>query len=101
MAIDYLKQGLGFKIQKVLRYVTLHGIGRTRIKILSQMHLRKKYDAYPQRSFPRTTRQTIGLVGCGNYSFSTLAYYLDKNFGKVIATCMDKDLDKAYSLSGH
>ena len=99
--MDYMNQGLAFKIKKALRYVALHGIGRTRIKILSQMHLRKRFPAYPERAVPRTSRHTVALVGCGNYSFSTLAYYLVKNYGHVIAACMDRDLDKAYSLAGH
>jgi predicted dehydrogenase len=46
-----------------------------------------------------TKNQRIGIVGCGNYSFSNIAYYLKKRHGKVIAACMDIDINKAASLA--
>src|SRR5205823_4866316 len=36
---------------------------------------------------------------CGNYAFSTIAYYLTKSFGAVIGACMDIDANRAASLA--
>jgi predicted dehydrogenase len=38
------------------------------------------------------------MIGCGNYGFSVIGYYLHKNYGAVIRGCMDVDVNKAASL---
>lgn len=98
--MDYTKQSLIFKIKKGIRYVFLYGIGRTLIKIKSQYHMQKVYEELPKCStevIPADTRH-IGIVGCGKFSFSNIAYYLRKNFGNVIRATMDVDIHKAASL---
>lgn len=40
----------------------------------------------------------VGLIGCGNFAYSVIAYYLQKNYGAVIRGCMDLDVNKAASL---
>jgi predicted dehydrogenase len=41
------------------------------------------------------------LIGCGNYAFTTIAYFLTRRLGRVIAGCMDIDLHRAASLAEH
>jgi predicted dehydrogenase len=99
--MDHLNTSLMFKIRKVVRYTFIYGISRTFIKVQGQLHQRRKYSAYPERHFPSTSEQCVALVGCGNFCFSNIAYFLRKRFGNVFAACMDRDADKAYSLSGY
>lgn len=40
----------------------------------------------------------IGIIGCGNYAFSNIAYYIHKNYGNVIRGAMDIDINKSVSL---
>ncbi|WP_192624055.1 Gfo/Idh/MocA family protein [Desulfomicrobium macestii] len=40
----------------------------------------------------------LGVIGCGNYAFSNIAYYIYKNYGSVIRGAMDVDINKAASL---
>ena len=96
---NYLQQSTSFKIKKVLRYIKLYGINRTYYKILGQLHMAKTYKKLPDRKFTINENQFIGLIGCGNYPFTTIAYFLTKQFGHVIAGCMDIDINHAASLS--
>jgi predicted dehydrogenase len=40
----------------------------------------------------------VGLIGCGNFAFSHIAYYLKKNYGRVMRGAMDLDIHRAASL---
>jgi predicted dehydrogenase len=40
----------------------------------------------------------VGLLGCGNFAFSTIAYYLRREFGPVVRAAMDSDVHHAASL---
>jgi len=96
--MDYTTQSLSFKIQKTLRYVRLYGIKRTLMKVKGQYHMKKAYETLPDLSAAGDHKGRIGLIGCGNYAFSNIAYYLDKKSKGAIRACMDKDIAKAASL---
>jgi predicted dehydrogenase len=96
--MDYTSQKLSFKIKKLLRYFRLYGIRRTLIKIKGQYHMKKKFPMLPELANPSEKGGHIGLIGCGNYAFSNIAYYLEKNYGRVIRGAMDIDIHKAASL---
>src|SRR5688500_4738163 len=96
--MDYTTQPLFFRITKVLRYVRLYGPSRTYVKVLGQLHMKKRFEPLPPK-LPAKKGQRVGLIGCGNYSFSNIAYYLHKNRGDVIAACMDVDPHRAASMS--
>ncbi|MEX2288388.1 MAG: Gfo/Idh/MocA family oxidoreductase [Planctomycetaceae bacterium] len=98
--MDYLRESLGFKVRKVGRYLRLYGPLRTWAKVQAQRHQRRTFDRLPPRREP-SANQTVALIGCGNYQFSTIAYYLNMSFGRVIAGCMDRNVDRAASLSRH
>lgn len=97
--MDYVKQPLAFKVKKVARYVRLYGVARTRIKVLAQLHMRRQLNTLPPRSTKLTARQTVGLIGCGNYAFGNIAYYLRKKHGAVIGAAMDLEPHRAASLA--
>jgi len=97
--MDYLKQSTMFKIRKVLRYVSLYGMRRTYLKIMGQLHTRRKFEVLPENRNPQRKDAFVGLIGCGNYAFTTIAYYLRRKYGNVIAVAMDSDINRAASLS--
>jgi predicted dehydrogenase len=97
--MDYLKQSFGFKVKKVLRYLRLYGPSRTYMKVLGQKHMHRTYSTLPAQVGGENKCHTIGIIGCGNYSLTTIAYYLHKEFGSVIASCMDKDINRAASYA--
>ncbi len=95
--MDYTKQPLIFKLKKALRYVNLYGLRRTLVKVKGQYHMKKKYDTLP--TLTGNPNGHVGILGCGNFAFSNIAYYLNKNYGSVIKGCMDVDINRAASLA--
>jgi len=95
--VDYLSQPFGFKVRKALRYTLLYGPSRTYIKVLGQRHMRRRFDRWPARR-PVGPGQVVAIIGCGNYAYTTIAYYLTKRAGRVIGACMDRNLERAASL---
>ncbi len=96
--MDYTTQSLGFKIKKTLRYIRLYGVPRTLIKVKGQYHMRKRYGALPRLSSAPEEGGHVGLIGCGNFAYSNIAYYLKKNYGRVVQGAMDVDINRAASL---
>ena len=96
--MDYTKERFGFRVKKVLRYVQLYGMRRTLVKIRGQYHMRKKFDVLPTLS-PDAAGAHVGIIGCGNFAFSNIAYYLWKNHGQIIRGVMDIDIHKSASLA--
>lgn len=96
--MDYSKEIFSFKFKKALRYLRLYGPMRTLIKINGQVHMNKSYPKLPKNHLTDRTKSHIGIIGAGNFSYSNLAYYLIKNYGKVIRGVMDIEINRAVSL---
>lgn len=96
--MDYTVQKLGFKIKKALRYFRLYGVRRTLMKIKGQYHMKKAYDSLPALKPLEEFSGHVGIIGCGNYSFSNIAFYLHRYKPGVIRGAMDVDINKAASL---
>ncbi len=96
--MDYTSQPLTFKLKKALRYVKLYGVRRTLTKIQSRYHMKKTYEKLPSIRTERNKRAHVGIIGCGNFAFANIAYYLRKNYGRVIRAAMDIDINRAASL---
>lgn len=96
--MDYTTQGLPFKIRKAVRYVRLYGVNRTAIKIRGQYHMKKRYASLPPIRETASHPGHVGILGCGNFAFSNIAYYLRKNYGRVIRGAMDPEIHRAASL---
>lgn len=95
---DYTKEPLSFRVKKGLRYVRLYGPKRTLAKVHGQYHMKKRFDELPPIPAPTRSGKHVGLIGCGNFAYSTLAYYVTRNHGAVIRGAMDKDIHRAASL---
>lgn len=95
--MDYTKSPIGFKLLKVLKYLRIFGFTRTFNKVKSAYHMKKTYDVLPEIKAKNKSAH-VGIIGCGNFSYSTIAYYLNKNFGAIISGAMDKNLERAASL---
>ena len=99
--MDYTQSLLWFRVRKVLRYARLFGISQTLAKVRGQYHMHAYYDALPARK-PRTSDgRHVGIIGCGNFAFSHIAYYLNKEVGPVLRGVMDIDIHRAASLFEH
>lgn len=95
--MDYVSQPTSFKIRKVLRYARLYGPRRTWLKVRGQRHQTRRYEALPKTP-TKKIRGHVGIIGCGNFAYTTIGYYLSKNYGRVARGCMDTDPHRAASL---
>lgn len=99
--MDYQSASLAFKLKKVWRFRRMYGWRRTLAKVQSQRHMCRTFDTLPPSSDKLGDRQQIGLIGCGNYPFANIAYFLNQAHGRVIGGCMDINADRAASLAAH
>ena len=75
------QNSLVFKIKKVLRYIKLFGFQRTLVKIISSLKISETGESINQsktlsKKFNKS--KNVGIIGCGNYAFSTAAYFINK-----------------------
>jgi predicted dehydrogenase len=77
----------GGKLTKAWRYVCIYGLGRTWFKIAGRMRshslLRRLVPAWP-------TRGDVAMIGCGQFAFATIGYFLSRRFGHPFAECYDR-----------
>lgn len=104
MSEDYTKADIGFKLKKAARYLRLYGLARTLIKIRGQYHMRatRTFDG-PKwiNEACRTTEASerdVAIIGCGNYAFSNIAYYLGKRNSHFLRATYDIQRSRALSL---
>lgn len=102
MAIDYSKASFSEKLRKVARYVRLYGPLRTFEKVRAQRHMSIAGGSLKARwSNPHPARNgsaTTALIGCGNYAYSTIAYYCDQATPGFLRGCYDPVGARAISL---
>jgi len=79
-------------ILKLSRFVRLYGLQRAIFKAAGRARI----------SFPLVWRKSldsdISLIGCGQFGFSTLGFFLCKRFGRRLRWCYDPEKGKAISL---
>ena len=63
--------------------------------------MKKSYTQLPKMDECKPHSGHVGLIGCGNYAFSNIAYYLNKNHKGAIRAAMDIDINKAASMFQH
>jgi predicted dehydrogenase len=96
--MDYTRQPLPFKLRKAVRYSRLYGVRRTLVKIRSQYHMERSYGALPRFDDTVVDGRHVGILGCGKFAYSHVAYFLKQNHGAVIRGVMDPHPERAASL---
>ena len=101
---EYLTKSVSFKLRKVARYIELYGLARTLVKVRSQFHMGSSIGFDGTRwnnarcSDPAAKRRRVGILGCGSFAYSNIAYYLEQLESGCIRAAMDVDSARARSL---
>ncbi len=104
MSGDYTQANLLFKARKAARYVRLYGLMRTLVKIKGQYHMKAddEFDGprwmNPDCKSPDAPGRHVAMIGCGNYAFSNIAYYLGKRNPGFLRFAYDLQKSRALSL---
>jgi predicted dehydrogenase len=96
--VDYTRHPRLFQVRKAARYLRLYGPARTLAKVQGQYHSARRYNPLPAQTVPPPSGKRVGLIGAGNFAFSTVAYYLRQNYGATLRAVMDVDPHRAASL---
>jgi predicted dehydrogenase len=97
--MDYTSAPLTFRARKAARYVRLYGPRRTLVKVRGQYHMRTEGPVRGRRLSGKRPDAHVGLIGCGNFAFSHIAYFLGRNVGPVIRGAMDIEGARAESIA--
>ncbi|MDQ3068423.1 MAG: Gfo/Idh/MocA family oxidoreductase [Acidobacteriota bacterium] len=104
MSTDYTQAGRAFKIRKALRYVRLFGFKRTIAKVRGQYHIQADKGFTGGRWVNPSCRDAdapgrqVALIGCGNYAFANIAYYLAKRDSTFLRYTFDSNPSRSRSL---
>jgi predicted dehydrogenase len=104
MSGEYTRLGLWYGLRKVFRYVGLYGVARTLIKIKAQYHMRATATfegarwTNPACREGSNTDRNVALIGCGNFAFSNIAFYLGRNNSKFLRATYDSQPNRSLSL---
>lgn len=80
-------------LRKLIRFATIYGPGRALFKAAGR--LRFRLPSWRLRKVP----PDIGLIGCGQFAFATIGYFLHRHFGRRVLSCYDSDSRAAASLA--
>jgi predicted dehydrogenase len=72
-------------LRKLLRFAGIYGPRRTFFKAAGRLRIR-----IPGLSW-RRRRPQVAMIGCGQFAFATIAYFLQERFGRCFAACFDID----------
>ena len=87
------------KFKKVFRYLKIYGFFRTLSKVVGR--IRPKVRLWFVLKFPFYSRRgmRIGIIGCGQHAFSSIAYYLTVYTDSRLVFALDVDHKAASSLA--
>lgn len=86
-------------VRKVLRYARLYGPGRTLVKVRGRRHMSAHRRPRVRFRTGSDAGTHVGLIGCGNFGYTTVAYFLGKNYGRVLRGVVDIEPNRAASLA--
>jgi len=68
---------------KLIRFFCIYGFWRTTWKLLGRTRI-----SFPNYSFKRISPD-LGIVGCGQFAFATIGFFIFKKFGYRFKKCFD------------
>jgi predicted dehydrogenase len=83
-----------YKIKKIIRYISIYGLGRTLNKVSGRL---RSFNIFKPKFL--SEKPTIGLIGCGQFQFSTIAYFLSKGTTNRFLFCYDIEQKNADTLA--
>ncbi len=102
--MDYTQAGYLLRARKAARYVSLYGLSRTLAKIRGQYHMKSAEEFSGARwvnercRHPDAPERCVALIGCGNYAYSNIAFYLRKRHRGFLRLTYDRHKSRAMSL---
>lgn len=80
-----------YQLKKLLRFIAIYGISRTLFKVFGRLRV-------SGIRLPSFKKRNIGLIGCGQFGFATIGYFISKKspFHFLKAFDIDKKHQKSF-----
>lgn len=91
-------QDLKLKLLKFIRFSRIYGFQRAYVKSAGRM--RSSFFLKLPISF-NSSRRDIGIIGCGQFAFSTISFFIKKSRGSSILGCYDIVRNNSLSLASY
>lgn len=88
-----------FGINKVVRFVSIYGVVRTLVKVAGRLRLMVPLWWLLNLLHPLRSGIRVGIIGCGQFSYSAIAYFLSTSTNCKLLWCSDIDLNAAKSMA--
>ena len=86
-------------LSRVIRYIKIYGVLRTFTKVVGRIRPKFKFWLILKFPFYNYGGKRIGLVGCGQHAFSSIAYYLTISTNAKICFALDINTKASSSLA--
>jgi predicted dehydrogenase len=102
--VDYTQASYLLRAKKAARYVSLYGLSRTLVKIRGQYHMKSAQEFAGARWVnercrrPDAPQRCVALIGCGNYAYANIAFYLRRRDPAFLRLVYDRHKSRAMSL---
>ena len=88
-----IKASRSDSVRKLLRFIAIYGPGRSLFKVAGRLRFK------PISLQSNSKGADIGLIGCGQFGFATIGYFLQRAFGPRIVACHDINPAAANTLA--
>jgi len=102
--MNYTTASFYLKLRKLIRYIRLYGPDRTFMKVKGQSHMKAEETfegdrwVNPNCSDPDHPARNIAILGCGNYAYANIAYYLSKADKRFLRAAYDLSRPRTLSM---
>jgi predicted dehydrogenase len=86
-------ESIGWKLRKLLRFVSIYGPGRTWFKVAGRLRR-----GIPRLRWRRRTPD-VGMIGCGQFAYANIGYFVTRAYGARFAACFDIDAHAASTFA--
>lgn len=86
-------------LRKFLRYVWIYGLTRTIVKSIGRLNIYFPIWIFSYFKIPNKNKKNIAIIGCGQFSFSTITFFLSQSNKVCIKWCSDLNIEAAKLLS--
>lgn len=83
-------------IIKIVRFCTIYGVSRTLNKVAGRIRNSKW-----KKFYLLNKKRSVSLIGCGQFGFATISYFVAKSKGNVFNAAYDISKDNVNSLSNY
>ena len=88
------------KKKKALRFCKIYGFSRTYVKIMGRFRKNPFPIRIPISLFQKSDKN-VAIIGCGQFAFATISYFLKSKFGNTIYGVFDVNEENANSLANY